>query len=131
MSAAERMERLRQRRKKNGIKEIRFWVREKDIDKAKKINILFQKLALYDESQEEVRLLEDKLNRNLEEFESWENYLKEKYDFNLEPSTEKQRKFALRLASVACEEIPIIILKHKGLLSSWIHNCLERNENPA
>lgn len=126
MSAAERMERLRQKRKKEKIKEVRFWVREEDLDKAKKITSVFQKLALYNEAQEDTLLLEEKLKSKLEEFGSWEEYLKEKYDFNLEPSTEKQRKFALRLAAAAKENLPLEVLKHKGLLSSWIRKKMKR-----
>lgn len=125
MDAAERMERLRQRRKDKGIKEVRFWAREEDLGKAKRVTNLFQKLALSDEAQEKVLELEEKLNLKLEEFKSWEKYLKEKYDFSLEPSTGKQRKFALRLASAAEEEVPLAILKHKGLLGSWIGNKLK------
>jgi len=124
MSAADRMERLRVRRKNLGLKELRFWVREEDLEKAKEITSFFQKLAFYDEEEKKVRDLEKELNFRLEEFQSWKNYMKEKYDFNLKPSTEKQRKFALRLASASEEDIPLFVLRHKGLLGSWIHRKL-------
>jgi hypothetical protein len=116
---------LRARRKEQGIKELRFWVREKDFEEAKRITSVFQKLALLDEMNDGMRDLEEELNLRLKEFSTWENYLREKYDFNLEPSTEKQRKFALRLAASAGEDIPVAILKHKGLLTGWLHSVLK------
>lgn len=120
MSGKERMLTLRAKRKEKGLKELRFWVREVDLEEATKVISVFQKLAFLNDAEEQVKVLELWLKRQLEDFRSWENYLREKYDFNLSPSTEKQRKLALRIATSAEEEIPEYILKHKGLLSGWI-----------
>lgn len=120
MSGKRRMLTLRAKRKEKGLKELRFWAREEDLEEAKKVVSVFQKLALLDEVDERINNLEKQLIKRLEEFRSWENYLREKYDFNLAPSTEKQRKLALRIATSAEKEIPEYILKHKGLLSGWI-----------
>lgn len=126
MSSQRRMLMLRAKRKEKGLKEVRFWVREKDLEEATKVTSVFQKLALLDDTKEQVKDLERQLKQRLEEFGTWENYLSKKYDFNLAPSTEKQRKLALRIATSAREEIPEAILKHKGLLSGWIKENMKK-----
>jgi len=126
MTDALRMKKLRQRRKETGLKKISFWVREEDEEKARGVVKSFQALALAKEKKSSLESLSEALKAKLEEFGSWERYMMEKYDFTFEPSTEKQRKYALRLSLAFDEEIPKKIFLHKGLLKSWIKDKLNK-----
>jgi hypothetical protein len=122
-NAAERVERLRQKRRDSGLKEMRFWVKDSDQQLASEISKMFQERALSGEKQEAVDSLKKNLDVLLGLHGNWQDAMESKYGFlgKRKPSTVKQRKYAYRVSISAGVDLPDnFTLADCYLLGDWI-----------
>jgi hypothetical protein len=124
--SAERMSDTRYKRKKAGLKEFRFWIKNEDEDFFREILKEYQKILLdnikYDKNT--FKGLKETLNKKLEEYGDWETYFEKVYQMTPNkgnyPSTEKQRKFAYVIARATKTHMPNkFILSSCMLLAEW------------
>jgi len=131
-SAAERMSMTRWRRKKAGLKEFRFWIKEEDEAFFKAILKDYEKYALEHTEHQEDRInsLKECLNEKLQAYGDWNTYYKEVHGIEPKkgdyPSSEKQRKFAYVIARATKQKLPDnFTLSSRILLGDWIHKQIQ------
>ena len=132
MNAAERMKKLRQKRKDAKLKEYRFWLKTEIYEEVKDILKNLENLSLKEEKEKNTESLKNSLNEILKKYNSWDNYYQDKNGISIKSqeeltSTRKQRKFAFLIARATKQYLPdTSILSNRFFISEWIYQQIKK-----
>ncbi|MEI6056424.1 MAG: hypothetical protein WCR55_10250 [Lentisphaerota bacterium] len=125
-TAAERMQKLRDKRTASGLIEFKIWIKKELLKELKPMLKSIEVYSLEGENTQSLKELKDKLYQKLSQFKDWENYYQEKFQISDSKtigmkSTEKQRKFAYAISRAIGKPLPnTFTLANKILLGEWI-----------